>query len=78
MLRLPEQKNQRVQALMQRNNEGQLSDGEPRDLAALAELSERLSLERAEALHPLSRKPCKCCDVFVNSAPMDFSCRWTL
>jgi hypothetical protein len=43
--------------LMDRNNEGKLTDQERADLAALAELSERLSLVRAEALHLLGRKP---------------------
>ena len=57
MLRLPEHADQRLQDLMDRNNEGQLSDQERADLAALAELSERLSLVRAEALHLLGRKP---------------------
>ena len=57
MLRLPEQADQRLQDLMDRNNEGQLSQQERADLAALAELSERLSLVRAEALHLLGRKP---------------------
>ncbi|TWU58518.1 hypothetical protein Poly51_12970 [Rubripirellula tenax] len=57
MLRLPEQADQRLQNLMDRNNEGQLTDQERADLAALAELSERLSLVRAEALHLLGRKP---------------------
>lgn len=57
MLRLPEQADQRLQDLMDRNNEGKLSDQERTDLAALAELSERLSLVRAEALHLLGRKP---------------------
>ncbi len=57
MLRLPEQADQRLQDLMDRNNEGQLTDQEQADLAALAELSERLSLVRAEALHLLGRKP---------------------
>jgi len=57
MLRLPEQADRRLQDLMGRNNEGQLSDQELADLAALAELSERLSLVRAEALHLLGRKP---------------------
>ena len=57
MLRLPEQADQRLQDLMDRNNEGQLSQQEQADLAALAELSERLSLVRAEALHLLGRKP---------------------
>ena len=57
MLRLPEQADQRLQDLMDRNTEGQLSESERADLAALAELSERLSLVRAEALHLLGRKP---------------------
>ena len=57
MLRLPEQADQRLQDLMDRNNEGQLSEQERADLAALAELSERLSLVRAGALHLLGRKP---------------------
>ncbi|WP_153558035.1 hypothetical protein [Roseimaritima sediminicola] len=57
MLRLPEHADERLQELMDRNNEGQLSDSEREDLAALAELSERLALVRAEALHLLGRKP---------------------
>jgi len=57
MLRLPEQADRRLQDLMDRNNEGQLTDQERMDLAALAELSEHLSLVRAEALHLLGRKP---------------------
>ncbi len=57
MLRLPEQADQRLQDLMDRNNDGQLSEQERVDLAALAELSECLSLVRAEALHLLGRKP---------------------
>ena len=57
MLRLPEHADQRLQDLMDRNNEGKLTDQERADLAALAELSERLSLVRAEALHLLGRKP---------------------
>ncbi len=57
MLRLPEQADERLQDLMNRNNEGLLSCQERADLAALAELSEQLSLVRAEALHLLGRKP---------------------
>ena len=57
MLRLPKHADQRLQELMDRNNEGELSEQERADLAALAELSERLSLVRAEALHLLGRKP---------------------
>ena len=54
---LPEKANQHLQQLMDRNNEGLLSDQERTGLAALVELSERLSLVRAEALHLLGRKP---------------------
>lgn len=52
---LPEKANQHLQQLMDRNNEGLLSDQERTGLAALVELSERLSLVRAEALHLLGR-----------------------
>ena len=57
MLCLPEQADRRLQELMDGNNEGKLTSQERADLAALAELSERLSLVRAEALHLLGRKP---------------------
>ena len=57
MLRLPDSADNRLQNLMDRNNEGTLTEQERADLAALAELSERLSLVRAEALHLLGRKP---------------------
>lgn len=56
MLRLPEHADQRLQELMDRNNEGQLTESEKADLEALAELSEQLSLVRAEALHLLGRE----------------------
>ena len=56
-LKLPDQTDRHLQYLMDRNNEGKLTDQERADLAALAELSERLSLVRAEALHLLGRKP---------------------
>ncbi len=56
-LKLPDQADRQLQYLMDRNNEGKLTDQERADLAALAELSERLSLVRAEALHLLGRKP---------------------
>ena len=52
---LPEKANQHLQQLMDRNNEGLLSDQERTGLAALVDLSERLSLVRAEALHLLGR-----------------------
>lgn len=57
MLRLPERADKRLQELMDRNSEGRLTELERADLAALAELSERLALVRAEALHLLGRKP---------------------
>ncbi len=57
LLRLPNHADQRLQELMNKNNEGKLSEQERADLAALAEMSEQLSLIRAEALHLLGRKP---------------------
>lgn len=42
---------------MDRNNEGCLADSERKELEALVELSERLSLIRAQALHLLGKKP---------------------
>ena len=54
---LPEKANQHLQQLMDRNNDGLLSDQERTGLAALVELSERLSLVRGEALYLLGRKP---------------------
>ena len=42
---------------MDRNNEGLLTDAERADLESLVELSERLSLVRAEAIHLLGRRP---------------------
>lgn len=56
-LKLPDQADRHLQELMDRNNEGKLTEQERADLAALAELSERLSLIRAEALHLLGRQP---------------------
>ena len=56
-LKLPPKANKRLQELMDRNNEGQLSASERRVLEALVELSERLSLVRAEALHLLGKSP---------------------
>jgi hypothetical protein len=54
-LRLLEKADLHLQQLMDRNNEGLLTDQERTGLAALVELSERLSLVRAEALHLLGR-----------------------
>lgn len=55
MLRLPERADKRLQELMDRNTEGRLNEEERADLAALVELSEQLSLVRAEAFHLLGR-----------------------
>src|SRR5687767_6068262 len=56
-LRLPSKTDLRLQQLMDRNNDGQLTAPECEELEALVELSERLSLVRAEALQLLGRRP---------------------
>jgi hypothetical protein len=56
-LRLPAKADERLQDLMDRNNNGRLRPEEREDLEYLAELSETLSLVRAKALHLLGRKP---------------------
>jgi hypothetical protein len=56
-LRLPLKADERLQQLMDRNNEGSLTRTEREELESLVELSERLSLVRAEALLLLGRKP---------------------
>ena len=56
-LRFPSKADERLQALMDRHNDGQLNESEKADLEALVELSEQLSLVRAEALHLLQQKP---------------------
>ena len=56
-LRLPAKADQRLQELMDRNNEGLLTDTERADLESFVELSERLSLVRDEAIHLLGREP---------------------
>ncbi len=55
--RFPEKTDQRLQDLMDRNTEGQLTEMEREELEALVELSERLALLRAQALRLLGRKP---------------------
>lgn len=55
--RLPPRADQRLQTLMDRNTEGALSHEEREELAALVELSERISLLRAEAMGLLGCKP---------------------
>jgi hypothetical protein len=56
-LRLPSKTDVRLQHLMDRNNEGELTPPEREELESLVELSERLSLVRAEALQLLGREP---------------------
>ena len=56
-LRMPAKADHRLQNLMDRNNEGLLTGAEREELEALAELSEQLSLVRAEALQILGRSP---------------------
>jgi hypothetical protein len=56
-LRMPPKADHRLQNLMDRNNEGLLNPTEREELEALAELSEQLSLVRAEALQILGRSP---------------------
>jgi hypothetical protein len=56
-LRLPAGSNRRLQALMDRNNDGPLSADEREELASLAELSETISLVRADALQLLGLRP---------------------
>lgn len=56
-LRLPAWADRRLQELMDRNTEGQLSDGEREELQSLVEWSESISLIRAEALHLLGTAP---------------------
>ena len=56
-LRFPAKADQRLQELMDRNNEGLLQESERLELEALAELSEPMSLVRAEALELVGRQP---------------------
>lgn len=56
-LRFPAVSDRRLQALMDRNNDGKLSADERDELASLAELSESISLVRADALALLGRRP---------------------
>jgi hypothetical protein len=56
-LKLPPRADCRLQELMDRNTEGELTERERDDLESLVELSEALSLVRAEALHLLGRQP---------------------
>ena len=56
-LRFPSKADHRLQELMGRNNEGHLQNSEREELEAWVELSEQLSLVRAEALQILGKKP---------------------
>ena len=54
-LRFPSKIDAHLQALMDRNTEGQLAESEREELAALVELSETISFLRVQALHALGR-----------------------
>ena len=56
-LHLPARADQRLQQLMDKNNNGWLAPAERDELEALAELSETISLMRAQALQVLGKKP---------------------
>ena len=56
-IRFPEQTDRHLQSLMDRNTEGLLQPAEKEELAALAALSEEMSLLRAQALQLLGRHP---------------------
>jgi hypothetical protein len=56
-LRFPEKTDKRLQELMDRNTNGELTPQERAELESLAELSETLALVRAKALHVLGKKP---------------------
>lgn len=56
-LKFPEPTDRRLQGLMELNNEGRLSPTEKTELEALVEMSEELSLVRAEAFRLLEREP---------------------
>jgi hypothetical protein len=56
-LRFPPKADKRLQDLMNRNINGQLTDSERNQLEALAELSENIAFVHAKALLFLGRKP---------------------
>ena len=56
-MRFPPKADARLQWLMDRSTEGQLTPPERDELEALAELSETMALFRAEALRLLGRRP---------------------
>jgi hypothetical protein len=55
-LSLPKKSARRLQTLMDRNNDGLLTPAERRELTALVEWSENVSLIRAQALQLLGKK----------------------
>lgn len=56
-LKFPVSTNRRLQELMDLNNEGRLNPTERTELEALVEMSEELSLVRAQAFRLLERDP---------------------
>lgn len=54
-LKFPASTDHRIQVLMDRNNEGRLDAEERQELEALVDMSEELSLLRAQALRLLNR-----------------------
>jgi hypothetical protein len=56
-LRLPPTADARVQRLMDRNTNGELSPAERDELEAWAELSETMAMYRVQALRLLGRRP---------------------
>ena len=56
-LRFPAASDRRLQILMDRNNSGALGTEDRDELESLTELSEKISLVRAEALALLGREP---------------------
>jgi hypothetical protein len=56
-MRFPAKTDARLQSLMDRNTNGQLTLTEREELEALVELNESIALVRAQALRLLGRKP---------------------
>lgn len=56
-MRFPATTDRRLTLLMGRNNEGQLTPAEREELESLVELSQTISLVRAQALRVLGRRP---------------------
>ena len=56
-LRLPDRADRRLQVLMDRNTDGGLTPQEREELQTLVEVSETISLVRADALRLLGRRP---------------------